>query len=656
MQISKKLYTSLIITVLALSTIVAAIPMVSAAIDGDPILSEPGIPGNVVLNAQVGDKVQVNGLGATQGAASPYSTVTVYWFTDGTVLGTTTADGSGLWALNVTIPSAVEGVHEIVANDGGGADGVAVDIDPKVEADVTRALPGDSILLTGHGYDANSAVTVEFDNGIHAPWVITAPAITTNGTGSFEATVVVPAAITVADYGTFDIIATDAGTNTATETIEIDYYILLTPKSGPRGITATFAGRIPANTPYSIEFNFASITTGTSAADGSYSFAYTIPSILSTTGYDVRVVYQTTEFRADTFTVSADPIITATPNNGVAGDVIGLTGSGFSSLAGVSLYIGSTMVNGTTMDSNFGPTSFFGALTGLTFVVPTMAPGVYSIYVQDDYGASSTSAYYFTINPTPVFEAYTRAVEYTQGDVISVYTYATSNPAVTMMITDPNGMEFSRQSLSGWVLSAGIYYIPNGLYDLGNLTLPADAPIGTWNFTCWSAGAIVDTNLFTVAAPSTLDDVMDGIDEVKDQLDDMTDMIDSIDGDVVTIKGDTASIENLMNSLDLSAVSALATDVGTLQMTVEALAATVTSIDDGVATVETTLGTLQGTITSVEGDVATIQTDVGTLEADISDVKANVDNTPAWIAVVLALVAAVAAIFAVITIRQKIAG
>jgi len=94
----------------------------------------------------------------------------------------------------------------------------------------------------------------------------------------------------------------------------------------------------------------------------------------------------------------------------------------------------------------------------------------------------------------------------------------------------------------------------------------------------------------------------------------------------------------------------------TIKTPIAALDAKVTSISGDVATVSTTLGTLQGTVTSIDGKVATIETDVGTIQANIADLDVGVDLTPVWIAVVLSVVAAIAACFAVITIRQKIAG
>jgi chromosome segregation ATPase len=115
--------------------------------------------------------------------------------------------------------------------------------------------------------------------------------------------------------------------------------------------------------------------------------------------------------------------------------------------------------------------------------------------------------------------------------------------------------------------------------------------------------------------------------------------------DITAIKGDVATIK---------------TNIGTVNTKVSNLDPVIGAIAGQNAEIQTKLGTLEGTITSIEGNTATIETKVGTLQADltsdIADIPGKVDMMPVWIAVVLSLIAAIAAIFAVITIRQKIAG
>ncbi len=657
MQINKKIHTSLLIALLAMSAMIVAVPMVSAEVTVTPTATPS--------SGAVGTEVTLN----ATGGADPFSTVTIYLDAlSGTVLGSTDADVDGTYSIEVTIPPTTAGLHYLVANDGETESrGAAFTVTPRLVINsipavvgIPTVLPGDELTVTGDGFAASEDITLNFTAANKTnTFVIATPAISSDANGSFEATITVPAVV-LSNFDTYVVNATDESDNFAIDYVIIDYYITCTPSAGPTGITTTIGGRIAANEYYAIRFNGATIGTGTTAADGSYSTTYVIPAVLSPNDYTVDVLWNTTYTRNTTFTVTPAPVITLSAYSGIVGATIGIEGSGFSNLANMTLYFGTNVINSTA--SGFGPTNATGGFD-LTFEVPNMALGIYPVSVVDQYGATSASGVYFTIEPTPVMEIRTRATAYLQGDQISIYTWSNLDvlTTITYTITDPSGLILVTDTLSAsaWEMISANNYMVEDYYDYWcdpeYMTLPADAPVGTWNFTA-VVGSVTYSNLFTVSAPASLDGVMTGIGDIQDTLADMTDMIDSIDGDVVTIKGDTASIESLINNLDIPDMSELSGDLETLQMSVDSLDAVVGSIAGTVATVETTLGTLEGTITSIDGNVATIETDVGTLEADMSDVKANVDNTPAWIAVVLALVAAVAAIFAVITIRQKIAG
>jgi hypothetical protein len=564
-----------------------------------------------------------------------------------------------------------------------------------------KALPGDQLTATGHGFAPNSEITMTFNSTTLVTPVgfeITSPIITTNGTGSFSATVTVLETLTIDDFDIYDVTAVDEDTNTAVDQIDLNYYILCVPAAGPVGITTTISGRIAPNVAYVIRFNGAQIATGTSAADGSYSTPYTIPAVLSVGPYTVDVVWETINNRNTIFTVNPSPTIILSASNGIAGDIVGITGSGFSANANITLLFDTTSVNDTTMD--FGPTTNTGALpAGLTFVVPTITPKIYSVTVVEQYGAQSAIAY-FTIDPTPVFMVETRAIEYMQMDYISLNSMSTSAATVVLRITDPTGLIWYQETVidSEWQTISGAYRIPYSVLTLTSWPIPSDAPLGSWNFTCWNSAAteILDTNLFTVLAKPTQQDVLDKIDECCDtiesvvatsegkivaaintktgtimtELDSLGAEIQGITDTVVIIATMLGEVQVSIADLDLSGVNALGVDIaaikgdvatiktniGQVDVAVDSLDAVLGAVAGQCAEVQTTLGTLEGKIDSVQGNTATIITDVGTIQADVSDVAGKVDMTPIWIAVVLSLVAAIAAIFAVITIRQKIAG
>jgi hypothetical protein len=254
--------------------VIAAIPLANALTTAPGLYVPASTPVTPRTSGAVGTPVCVVG-NATHGQASPFTTVTIYWRTlSGPVLGTISADASGNYKINVTIPSAVAGGaaagNYIVAQDDGVARGAVFTVTPSLRASTTpptaglayhaRVLPGDALTVTGNGYAANSAVTVTLENSTDE-LAITSPAVTTNGTGSFSATITVPS-IGVASYGVWTVNATDASDNFATAPILIDYYVTVAPTSGSSGITITVSGRIPANQAYTVLIDTTTIASG----------------------------------------------------------------------------------------------------------------------------------------------------------------------------------------------------------------------------------------------------------------------------------------------------------------------------------------------------------------------------------------------------------
>jgi len=703
MQISKKLYTTLIITLLTISALTAAIPMVSAEITGPPTLD--------VATGPVGTKVTLTG---AAGTAAPFSTVTIYWDAlSGAVLGTASASSTGAYTKQVTIPPAVNGDHFIVVNDGetesAGAlftvTGQLIINTIPATIGTPKALPGDQLSVAGHGFAANSVVTLTFLSttlGVPVTFGITTPVITSNATGSFSATIALPSTLTIADFDIYDVTAEDEDTNTAVAQVNINYYVLCVPPAGPVGITTTISGRIAPNVAFIVRFNGAQIGSGTSAADGSYTTAYTIPGVLSTGPYTVDVVWATVNTRSTTFTINPSPVIALGLGTGIAGDIVTITGSGFSAGADVTLYFGTTAVNDTA--AGFGPTTVTpvgGNLpAGLTFVVPTLTPSIYSVTVVDQYGATS-AVVYFTIEATPVFMAETRATQYMRMDFLSIKSLSTSATDVILRIVDPMGLIWYQEAVTAgeWQMISGAYQIPYDTLDLTWWPITSDAPLGTWNFTCWNSGAtqILDTNMFTVVAKPNQQDVLDTLDDLEGTITGlmttsegkiiaaintktgtiMTDLsalspkIQGIEDTVVIIATMLGEVQMDVADLDMGTMGAdiiaikndiatVKTNIGTVSTKVSNLDPVVGAIAGQLVEVQTSIGALDGRLVAIDGKTATIETKVGTLQADltsdIADIPSKVDMMPVWIAVVLSLIAAIAAIFAVITIRQKIAG
>ncbi|MFB3890017.1 MAG: beta strand repeat-containing protein [Candidatus Bathyarchaeia archaeon] len=716
---SKKVLTTAITALLLLSMLAFAAP--ALAID-TPTFYKVGATSitGPVISGNVGDKILVNGTGSTA-----FGGVNVYWdaISAAALIGTTNANNAGVYAVNVTIPSAVNGVHYIVAQDA--LAGTTAPAQFTVVASLSagrspvRALPGDSITLTGHGFSANSAVTVTF-----GATTLTAPAITTNATGSFSAVITVPPSILPAQYGTYTVTATDASAVAASASVIVDYYVSVSPTSGPPGITLTISGRITAATSVTVNFGSAVAFTTTSDANGRFSgtYALTGPIILGT-AYTITATFgpvgaQLT--RTATFTVNTNaPVIALTIGGvpvtaSVAGTVVVVTGQYFSGSANATLAFGTTVVNSTATDSRFGPTNNAGTFTA-QFTVPSLTPGAYTVVVTDQYGAQATTV--FTILAAPATTIALRGTTYARGDALSfnIFTTDTFTAGPTVTVRDGSGQIWWTTGAGIWPLTAAADGSKSVLYqdqliNGQHLQLPADAPTtGSWNWTVdytpqSTATVTRATGLFTVAAGASLTAISTKLDSVASQIAGLNATLLAVNGQVVTLGTSIGTVQTSVSSLPSSIsssvstavsnglatvtssigtittslsnldtkltgvsgnVATLSTSLGTVTTSLSNINPTLTSIQGDIATIKTDVGTLQGSITSVNNGVATIQTSVGTLQTSVSNLQTDVTNTNnntaglpplLYVAIVFALIAALAAIACIILMRRKIAG
>jgi flagellin-like hook-associated protein FlgL len=375
------------------------------------------------------------------------------------------------------------------------------------------------------------------------------------------------------------------------------------------------------------------------------------------------------------------------------GDVIIISGENFTAGADIELYLGTTLVNSTADDDRFGPTGGAGPNSGkindLEFTVPAIAPGIYVLKVLDENGASTGTAHTFTVTAAPESDVALRGATYYPGDIISFDIATTEGNLGTMTVTisDPSGATWwTVTAVTGgagpWTLTGTVnkrILYQDQIINGNPLTLPADAPLGTWNWTVGytplSTGtATKATGLFTVAALPTMQTVVDAIDDccanLTTLLEDLDAKIVAIDGTVATIDTSIGTMEASLSSLDATIsgldndIATIVTCAGEIEMSLDALDAVVAYVADDVVTIKTVLGDINGTITDMDDSIATIETSLGTVTMDVAALQTDVEDAlpvtvdmmPVWIAAILSLIAAIAAIFAVVTIRQKIAG
>ncbi|MCW4007002.1 MAG: hypothetical protein NWF04_10510 [Candidatus Bathyarchaeota archaeon] len=698
MQINKKVFSTATMALLLLSVVAVATP--ASALTGDealyPVNVITGAIGAQTNSSIVNSRMLINGTGATGGGP-----VQIYFDSISTanLLNQTTANAAGTYSAQITIPSATNGVHTIYVYDtiAGATENTVLVVNASLRLSTSKALPGDSITLTGHGFTANSAVTSTIYNGTHTFTLSTTGS--TNSTGSVTQTVVIPnLALSTTPY---TVNMTDAAGVNVTTTITINYYLTVSPSSGPPSIDITINGRIPPNTLANIQIDGVNIGQSTSAADGTLTFDYTLPDLIGAGNRTIHAVWGVTNYVEAFFFVTAPPsapVLSAA--NGQAGVVIGITNGTnvFTANANITLTIGTTEVNSTATDARFGPTDMYGAFD-TEFSVPNITPGTYTLTITDENGASSSTT--FTVSPTPATTITLNSNSYVQGDRLSftIYTTESSLGTINVTIRDPSGNVWWTAI---WALTANpdssqsVRYqnqtVPasNGAVTGNPIVLPNDAPLGSWNWTVAytpaSTGvAAKATNLFAVGLGGT-GGVVNAVNDLEGMLVDISGDIATVMTDIGEVQGTVTSIKNsvaTINIPDLGTITTtlasidavlgdvagrvvtIETSVGSFETTLDSINTKVTGLNGDIATIKTDLGSLQGTVTSISGNVATIQTDIGTLEADISGLQSEVSDTQnnvsgiptlVYVAIVLALIAAIAAIASIILMRQKIAG
>ena len=373
-QNKKRLAATIIITLMALSSILAIVPLASA-------ISTPAL---TVSNGPVGTEVTVSGIDASVG-----SLVQIYWDNlGGAMLGSTYADGTGAYSKKVTVPETVAGTHYFIVNDAvTPTASAAFIVEPKITRDVTSGLPGDTIVVTGTGFGNAKALTVTFDGDDVTP----SGSPKSSALGSFSLSIEVPDLA----YGSYTIVVTDASTNTANVAFTIGATISLSPTSGPTGTVVTVSGRgftEDADPALNIVVTIGATTLKQVAPiktleDGTFSGQVIIP---TTTAGDKTVSATDGTFTATaTYKVSTGKTtkITVTPALARAGTSVDISGQYFTAIAGttVTVKFDATTIATFTTDAN-------GAFSG-TITIPIWPEGAYTITATDAKDLTANKAF-----------------------------------------------------------------------------------------------------------------------------------------------------------------------------------------------------------------------------------------------------------------------
>jgi len=361
-----KKYALMLLAVLVVVTLTPALFIVSVKASPITLTVSP-------TSGPVGATVTVSGSNATaEGEVRVY--VAVFWF--GFFAATATANSTGGYSTNFTVPAIPAGMYSIAVMDveTGDTNGTNFTIEPKIVLTPEEASCNDEVKVKGYGFDSETTINLTLDGTELTP----TPQPETGPFGSFETELSVPSV----PSGTYNVTADD-GVNQASASLTVTPKITMMPTSGSPATLVLVNGT--GFTPFvglSIEFDAINVTmtpTFPTEADGSFIQLFLVPDVPDGT-YTLKATDENETSATAPFQVPS-PVMTLTPNTTSGPAIVTATGSGFLPNQPIILYL-EDIFSVNLIDLMTGSQRFLADGYGsyeYSFVVPVGKPGVYTV-------------------------------------------------------------------------------------------------------------------------------------------------------------------------------------------------------------------------------------------------------------------------------------
>jgi len=296
---------------------------------------------------------------------------------------------------------------------------------------------GDTVIISGTGFAANSPITFYFDSVI-----VTAVTSTTNANGSFpNTTFTIPST----SRGGHTIEARDASLNSATATFAVANKITVSPTSGAVGDTVTINGTgFAASSPITFYFDDVSVGTATyTNLNGSFTNnTFTIPST-SRGSHTIKAQDASGNYAIATFTVAHK--ITITPTSGVSGISVTVSGTGFGANRPITIKYNNNLVTTTPASITTDANGSFSA----SFTVLASIAGTYKVDATD--GTNTASANFVSTTDATISQTTSEAAPGYVGMPLTItgtgfkpnatvtVTYTSDPVTLATVPTDANG-------------------------------------------------------------------------------------------------------------------------------------------------------------------------------------------------------------------------
>ncbi len=330
---------------------------------------------STVQEISAGDSLNIIGSGF---ASSSIITVNLKGTPVNTNPSSIVTDDTGSFTASFAVPATMaRGACSIMAIDT--AKNFAtyvITINEKITLSESRGVIGESITVKGSSFKPNDTISVYFDNE-----VITNAQ--TDSNGSFTINLTIPSA----SQGTYNIKVKDSDNNEAAADFTITPKIVINPISDTIGTLTKVSGYgFSASSDINVYFDDINVAVAKTNSVGSFTVNIDIP--VSTSGEHMILAEDDEDNNASAIFITT-PKIMLNIDTGVFGDIITITGNGFTAGNAFDNAVTFTVDNTPGLNIEDVYTDLTGSFS-VSFTIPGLTNGNHIIKAEDTYGNYST--------------------------------------------------------------------------------------------------------------------------------------------------------------------------------------------------------------------------------------------------------------------------
>ncbi|MBI4188263.1 MAG: IPT/TIG domain-containing protein [Chloroflexi bacterium] len=367
--------------------------VVAALLLGLSLVSVPATPvkaavGTITiypLSGPVGTEVSV-----TASGFSANITYTVTFSSTNVATGNTS---TGSFITNFFVPSYPRGSYAVTATTAADTTNstASFTVTPDIILSSLSGSIGDTVTVSGRGFNASSTVRIYFDSAVVATTTATA-------SGTFSG---VTFAVPLSSRGAHTVKGNDSTGDSPGVSFNSFQKMSITPTSGVVGDKVTVSGSgFAASGSVTIYFDDGQVATAsTDSAGGFTNIAFNVPESFhgshTVKATDAAGNYDTRDF-------TTNPSLTIDPVSGIAGTKVTVNGTGFSADSVIVISVDASQIATSPAAITTGSKGSFSA----SFTVPTVASGSHQIQASDGTNTGSkafTTAPSMSLNPVSGF-------------------------------------------------------------------------------------------------------------------------------------------------------------------------------------------------------------------------------------------------------------